>query len=71
MNEKESDIKITHLKCREIQAPIVSSLVKGFAQEIGYEKANEIIKKTVQLAIKTKTVILSNKCNKSVPLFPR
>jgi hypothetical protein len=31
MNEKESDIKIIHLKCREIQAPIVSSLVKGFA----------------------------------------
>ncbi len=47
VNEKESDMKITHLKCREIQAPIVSSLVQGFAQEIGYEKAIEITKKVI------------------------
>ena len=30
MDKKERDIKITHLKCREIQAPIVSSLIKAF-----------------------------------------
>ncbi|MBW1725822.1 MAG: hypothetical protein JRJ33_10815 [Deltaproteobacteria bacterium] len=36
-----SEMKITHQKCREIQAPIVSSLIYGFAREIGYEKAIE------------------------------
>ena len=31
-------MKITHQKLREIQAPIVSSLINGFAGEVGYEK---------------------------------
>ncbi len=35
-------MKITHQKCREIQAPLVSSLIYGFAREIGFEKAIEI-----------------------------
>ena len=40
-------MKITHQKCREIQAPIVSSLIYGFAREIGYEKAIEIVKNVI------------------------
>ncbi|MBW1827118.1 MAG: hypothetical protein JRI78_09070, partial [Deltaproteobacteria bacterium] len=40
-------MKITHQKCREIQAPIVSSLIYGFAREIGYEKAIEIAKNVI------------------------
>ncbi len=40
-------MKITHRKCREIQAPIVSSLIYGFAREIGYEKAIEIAKNII------------------------
>jgi hypothetical protein len=38
---------ITHLKCREIQAPIVASIINGFAGELGYAKALEIVKKVV------------------------
>ena len=40
-------MKITHLKSREIQAPLVSSILQGFAQEIGYEKTIEITKKVI------------------------
>ena len=47
LKKKESEMKITHLKSREMQVPIVSSLVQGFAQEIGYEKAIEITKKVI------------------------
>jgi len=35
MDKKECDIKITHLMRREIQAPIVSSLIKAFANKNG------------------------------------
>ena len=38
---------ITHLKCREIQAPIVASIINGFAGELGYDKAIEIAKKVI------------------------
>ena len=48
MDKKERDIKITHLMRREIQAPIVSSLIKAFANEIGYDNAIEIIKQVVR-----------------------
>jgi len=48
MDKKEHNIKITHLKCREIQAPIVSSLIKAFADKIGYDKAMEIVKQVVR-----------------------
>jgi hypothetical protein len=47
LEKKGSEMRITHLKCREIQAPIVSSLIHGFAQEIGYEKTMEIAKKVI------------------------
>ena len=40
-------MKITHQKLREIQAPIVSSLIYGFAGEIGYEKAMKIARNAI------------------------
>ena len=47
LKKKEPEMKITHLKSREIQAPLVSSILQGFAQEIGYEKTIEITKKVI------------------------
>ena len=41
-------MKITHLKRREVQAPIVSSLIRGFANEIGYDKAMGIAKEVIR-----------------------
>lgn len=40
-------MRITHQKLREIQAPLASSLINGFAKEIGYEKAIKIVKKVI------------------------
>ena len=40
-------MKITHQKLRELQAPIVSSLIYGFAGEIGHEKAMKIAGKVI------------------------
>ena len=48
MEKKECDIKITHLMRREIQAPIVSSLIKAFANKIDYDNAIEIVKQVVR-----------------------
>ena len=48
MDKEERDIKITHLMRREIQAPIVSSLIKAFADKIGYDNAMEIVKQVVR-----------------------
>ncbi|MGD8286339.1 MAG: L-2-amino-thiazoline-4-carboxylic acid hydrolase [Desulfobacterales bacterium] len=47
-DEKNPSMKITHLKRREVQAPLVSSLIKGFADEMGYEKAIGIAKKVIR-----------------------
>ena len=47
MKKKASDVRITHLKCREIQAPIVSSLIRGFAEEIGSDKTLEVAMKVI------------------------
>ena len=41
-------MNITHLKLREIQAPIVTLLIKGFAGEIGHEKAKKIAEKVIR-----------------------
>ena len=49
-------MSLTHLKCREVQAPIVSSLIKEYAKEIGYEKAIEIAKEVIK-----KDAVLSGK----------
>ncbi len=55
-DEKKHNMTITHLKCREVQAPIVSSLIRGFANEIGYDKAVGIAKEVIR-----KDAILSGK----------
>ena len=47
MKKKDSDVRITHLKCREIQAPIVSSLIQGFVEEIGSEETIEVAKRVI------------------------
>jgi hypothetical protein len=47
MKKKASEVGITHLKCREIQAPIVSALIQGFAEEIGSDKTIEVAKKVI------------------------
>ncbi|UCE55472.1 MAG: L-2-amino-thiazoline-4-carboxylic acid hydrolase [Desulfobacterales bacterium] len=47
-DEKKHSLKITHLKRREVQAPIVSSLIRGFANEIGYENAIGIAKEVIR-----------------------
>ena len=41
-------MKITHLKRREVQAPIVSSLISAFANKIGYDKAVDIAKEVIR-----------------------
>ena len=41
-------MNITHLKLREIQAPIATLLIKGFAGEIGPEKAKEIAENVIR-----------------------
>ena len=48
MKKTSYDVRITHLKCREIQAPIVSSLIQGFAEEIGSDKTIEVAKKVIR-----------------------
>ncbi len=45
---KEKEMNITHLKRREIQAPIVSSLIKRFAKEVGADKTMEITKHIIR-----------------------
>ena len=47
-DEKKHNMTITHLKRREVQAPIVSSLIKAFANEIGYDKAVDIAKEVIR-----------------------
>jgi hypothetical protein len=47
MKKKASEGRITHLRCRRIQAPIVSSLIQGFAEEIGFDKTIEVAKKVI------------------------
>lgn len=47
MSKQEKKTKITHLEKREIQAPLVASLVKRFAEEFGEEKTHELAKKII------------------------
>lgn len=47
MKKKASEVRITHLKCREIQASIVSSLIQGFAEELGSGKTIKVAKKVI------------------------
>jgi UDP-N-acetylmuramyl pentapeptide synthase len=47
MENKEKTAAITHLMRREIQAPMVSALIKGFVEEFGTEKALAVAKKII------------------------
>ena len=47
MEKSERKAAITHLMCREIQAPIVSALIKGFAKEFGPEKTYSVAEKII------------------------
>jgi predicted hydrocarbon binding protein len=47
-DKKKHNMTITHLKRREVQAPIVSSLIKAFADKIGYDKAVDIAKEVIR-----------------------
>lgn len=47
-SDKYQSNEISHLKCREIQAPIVVSLIKGFEKELGYRKALEIVTRVIK-----------------------
>ncbi len=47
MDNKLSRAEISHLLCREIQAPLVSALINGFAKKIGDNKALSIAKKII------------------------
>ncbi len=47
MDNKEAATTITHLMCREIQAPIVSALIKGFAEEFGTAKTHALAKQII------------------------
>ena len=57
MENKEKPGSVTHLMCREIQAPIISELIKGFAKEFGTEEtyalAHKIICKDAAFSGKT------------------
>jgi len=47
VKRSQTIMKLTLEKLREIQAPIVSSLIYGFAGEIGHEKAMKIAGKVI------------------------
>lgn len=48
MKTEEHKPEISHLQVREIQAPLVSALLKGFIEEIGQEKTFEIASKVIK-----------------------
>jgi hypothetical protein len=47
-NMGRSEPRISTLKRRELQAPLISELIRGFAAELGYEKAMQIAGKVVE-----------------------
>ncbi len=58
MENKNKTASVSHLMCREIQAPIVSALIKGFSEEFGPERTHSIAKKIINkdAAISGKTL---------------
>ena len=47
MDKRKTAPIIPHLFLREIQAPLAAALIKGYAEEIGNDKALEIAKKVI------------------------
>ncbi|MHA2096028.1 MAG: L-2-amino-thiazoline-4-carboxylic acid hydrolase [Candidatus Hodarchaeales archaeon] len=56
MNQEKRKYEIPHLLVRELQAPLVSELIKGFAKDIGEDNALKIVKKVIE-----KDAVLSGK----------
>jgi len=48
MEPEEHKSEISHLQVREIQAPLVSALLKGFIEAIGHDKTFEIASKVIR-----------------------
>ncbi|MFW9850821.1 MAG: L-2-amino-thiazoline-4-carboxylic acid hydrolase [Candidatus Thorarchaeota archaeon] len=47
MRKGEEESEISHLQVRRLQAPLVSSLIKEFAKELGTDKAYEITQRVI------------------------
>jgi hypothetical protein len=47
MKRIENTTEFTHLMCREIQAPIVSALIKGFVEKFGTEETHALAKEII------------------------
>ncbi|HBV97162.1 MAG TPA: hypothetical protein DEF36_08955 [Desulfotomaculum sp.] len=48
LSNTESVSKISHVRCREIQAPLMVTLIKGFGQEMGHQRALETATRTLE-----------------------
>lgn len=48
MSAHESSTVVSHLTCRQIQAPLVSALIQGFSEELGEERALGIARKVIR-----------------------
>ena len=48
MSSDESRTVVSHLTCRQIQAPLVSALIQGFAEELGEDRALDIARKVIR-----------------------
>jgi len=48
MSFDKSGTVVSHLTCREIQAPLVSALIQGFAEELGEDRALHIARKVIR-----------------------
>ncbi len=48
MTSDKSSPPVSHLTCREIQAPLVSALIQGFAEELGEDRVLEITRKVIR-----------------------
>lgn len=48
MEKETNSQKISHIKRREIQAPIVSAVINGFIKELGEERTLQILSKVIE-----------------------
>jgi len=48
MAGEKQDPNLSHLSCREAQAPLVSALIEGFVQAMGREEALEVAREVIR-----------------------
>ena len=66
-DEKKHNMTLTHLKKREVQAPLVSSLISAFASKMGYDKAVDIAKEVIREdAIMSGKTLAEEYCGNSI-----